>query len=65
MICLLLLGTSCETRASGGSDMHIYLWLKVPSTDHTTFKLDTMRVGNGTLLEEGDLEVIVSAELEL
>ncbi|MGH1384931.1 hypothetical protein [Kordia sp.] len=48
-----------------GSDKHIYLWLKVGNTNHTTFKVDSMRVGNGTLLEDGALQVIVSDQLEL
>ncbi|WP_298510392.1 hypothetical protein [uncultured Kordia sp.] len=48
-----------------GSDNHIYLWFKPEYTYVVTFKIDTIRVGNGTLLQEGDLEVIVSTELEL
>lgn len=48
-----------------GSDKHIYLWIKINGTNHTTFKIDSMRVGNGTLLVEGDLQVVVSDQLEL
>ncbi len=48
-----------------GSDSHIYLWFKVPNTHYNTFKLDSMRVGNGTLLQEGDVNVIVSSQAQL
>lgn len=30
-----------------GSDSHVYLWFKLPSTYYSTFKLDSIRVGNG------------------
>ncbi len=43
-----------------GSDSHVYLWLKLPNTYYSTLKIDAMRVGNGSLLKEGDLELIVS-----
>lgn len=43
-----------------GSDNHVYLWFKVPNTYYTTFKIDAIRVGNGTLLQSGDLEVTAS-----
>lgn len=48
-----------------GSDSHVYLWFKVPNTHYNTFKLDSMRVGNGTLLQEGDISVIVSPQTQL
>lgn len=48
-----------------GSDDYIYLWFKPAYTYLVTFKIDTIRVGNGTLLQEGDVEVIVSTELQL
>lgn len=48
-----------------GSDSHIYLWFKVPDTYYTTFRIDAMRVGNGTLLQEGDVSIIVSAQTQL
>ncbi|MFK7750001.1 MAG: hypothetical protein AB8B65_16525 [Kordia sp.] len=48
-----------------GSDDHIYLWFKTPSTYFTTFRVDSMRVGNGSLLEEGDVEMIMSLDATL
>ena len=48
-----------------GSDDHVYLWFKLPNTYFSTFKVDSMRVGNGTLLKEGDLELIVSNSNQL
>ncbi|MBT2622505.1 MULTISPECIES: hypothetical protein [Chryseobacterium] len=42
-----------------GTDSHIYLWFKLPNIYYSSFKVDSMRVGNGTLLKEGDLELIV------
>lgn len=43
-----------------GSDSHVYIWLKLPNTYFSTFKIDSMHVGNGRLLKQGDLEIIVS-----
>lgn len=48
-----------------GSDSHIYLWFKVPNTYFTTFRIDSMRVGNGTLLQEGDVQIIMSPQNQL
>lgn len=48
-----------------GSDEHIYLWFKPTSTYYTTFRLDSMRVGNGTLIEEGDVTLTMSATATL
>ena len=48
-----------------GSDNHIYLWFKVPNTYYTTFKLDSLKVGNGSLLESGDLQVFKDSSLAL
>lgn len=48
-----------------GSDDHVYLWFKTPSTYFTTFRVDSMRVGNGTLLEEGDVTMIMSLDATL
>ena len=41
-----------------GSDNHVYLWFKTPETYYLTFKLDFMRVGNGTFLNDGDIQII-------
>lgn len=48
-----------------GSDGYVYLWFKVPNPYYTTFKLDTIRVGNGTLLQEGDVQIILSDQPQL
>ena len=48
-----------------GSDQHVYVWFKTPSTYFTTFRVDSMRVGNGTLIEEGDVTVTVSTNTTL
>lgn len=48
-----------------GTDSHVYLWFKVPDTYYTTFKIDSMRVGNGLFLQNGDLEVILSDQAQL
>ncbi|MEM6685624.1 MAG: hypothetical protein AAF617_07475 [Bacteroidota bacterium] len=48
-----------------GSDNHIYLWFKTPNVYFTTFRVDSMRVGNGTLLEEGDVTMIMSLNATL
>lgn len=48
-----------------GSDSHVYLWFKTPNTYYTTFRIDVMRVGNGTLLKEGDVSVVVSSQAQL
>jgi hypothetical protein len=48
-----------------GSDSFVYLWLKLPTTYYSTLRIDSMRVGNGTLLKKGDLELIVSNSNQL
>lgn len=48
-----------------GADSHVYLWFKLPNTYYSTFKIDAMRVGNGTLLTEGDLKLFVSSQPQL
>lgn len=48
-----------------GSDSHIYLWFKVPYNYYTTFRIDSMRVGNGTLIQEGDVQIIMSPQNQL
>ena len=48
-----------------GSDQHVYLWLKSTTAYYTTFRINTIRVGNGPLFKEGDLEVIVSDQAQL
>lgn len=48
-----------------GSDSHIYLWFKAPNTYYTTFRVDSMRVGNGTLIQEGDVQIIMSPQNQL
>ncbi len=50
--------TSVIAGQYAGSDNHVYLWFKPSSTFYLTFKLDFMKVGNGTLLEDGDIEII-------
>lgn len=48
-----------------GSNKHIYVWFKVPNARSTTLRIDTMKVGNGTFLKEGDLELTVSTSVTL
>lgn len=48
-----------------GSDNHIYLWLKVPNTYYCSFKVDSIKVGNGFQVYDGDIEVIVSSQTQL
>lgn len=48
-----------------GTDSHVYLWFKVPNTYYTTFKLDAVRVGNGTMLKQGDVQVTISDQTQL
>lgn len=48
-----------------GTDSHVYLWFKPANTYFLSFKLDSMRVGNGTLLKENDVQLILSNELHL
>ncbi len=44
-----------------GTDDYVYLWFKLPNTYYATFKIDSMYVGNGSLLQEGDVEILVNA----
>ncbi|QEE50661.1 hypothetical protein FUA48_14060 [Flavobacterium alkalisoli] len=48
-----------------GSDNYIYLWFKVPRTYYCSFKIDSMKVGNGIQVLPGQLEVIVSSQTQL
>ncbi len=48
-----------------GADSHVYLWLKVPNTYYSSFKLDSLRVGNGALIKSGDIQIIVSSQTQL
>ncbi len=48
-----------------GSDDFIYLWFKVPNTYYCTFRLDSMRVGNGIHIKPGDLDIVMSDQAEL
>ena len=48
-----------------GTDNHIYLWFKVPNTFYCSFKVDSIKVGNGFQVYDGDIEVIVSSQTHL
>lgn len=48
-----------------GSDSHVYLWFKLPSTYFSSFKLDSMRVGNGGLITSSDVQILVSSQAQL
>lgn len=48
-----------------GSDSHVYLWMKLPNTYYSTFKLDSMRVGNGGLITSSDIQILVSSQAQL
>lgn len=48
-----------------GSDSHVYLWFKLPSTYFSSFKLDSMRVGNGGLITSSDVQILVSSQTQL
>lgn len=48
-----------------GTDSHVYLWMKLPNTYFSTFKLDSIRVGNGRLIKSGDVQIIVSSQAQL
>lgn len=48
-----------------GSDSHVYLWMKLPNTYYSTFKLDSMRVGNGGLITSSDVQILVSSQAQL
>ncbi|MBK1897272.1 hypothetical protein [Chryseobacterium paridis] len=57
--------TSITAGQYVGTDKHIYLWFKLSSIYFSSFKLDSMRVGNGTLLKQGDVEIILSTQSQL
>lgn len=59
------ISTSITAGQYVGSDSNVYLWFKVPDTYYSTFKLDSMRVGNGTLLKQGDVQIIASPLTQL
>jgi len=50
-----------------GSDNHIYLRFKgtTGSNYYQSFRIDSMHVGNGRILKEGDIEIISSASANL
>ncbi|OCQ18950.1 hypothetical protein A7985_22455 [Pseudoalteromonas luteoviolacea] len=48
-----------------GTDSHIYLRLTIEDKYYLNLSVDSMYVGNGTVLKPGDIEVIESTELEL
>ncbi len=48
-----------------GSDQYVYVWFKLPDTYFSTFKIDSMYVGNGGILREGDLKLTVSSAAQL
>ncbi|UFH30752.1 hypothetical protein LNP04_12280 [Chryseobacterium sp. C-71] len=48
-----------------GSDSHVYLWFKLPSIYFSSFKLDSMRVGNGGLITSSDVQILVSSQTQL
>lgn len=48
-----------------GSDSHVYLWMKLPNTYYSTFKLDSIRVGNGGLITSSDVQILVSSQAQL
>lgn len=48
-----------------GSDTHIYAWFKIPNTQHTTFRVNTMRVGNGTSMAAGSISLVLSPQVKL
>ncbi|QEE50663.1 hypothetical protein FUA48_14070 [Flavobacterium alkalisoli] len=48
-----------------GSDNHIYLWFKAANTYYVTFKVDSIKVGNGFQVNPGDIEVFVTNQTQL
>ncbi len=50
-----------------GSDNHVYLRFRgtVGSNYYQSFRIDSMNVGNGTVLKEGDVQIISSASATL
>lgn len=58
-------GSSIIAGQYVGTDNHVYLWFKLSSTYFSSFRLDSMRVGNGTLLKQGDVEIILSPQAQL
>jgi len=50
-----------------GSDNHIYLRFKgtTGTNYYQSFRIDSMQVGNGSILKEGDIEIISSASANL
>ncbi len=50
-----------------GSDKHIYLRFRgtTGSNYYQSFRVDSMHVGNGTILKEGDVQIISSASANL
>ena len=54
-----------ETLAYHGSDDHLYLRFRMESTYYTTFRADSMYVGNGYILKRGDIQVHKTDTAEL
>lgn len=48
-----------------GTDNHIYLWFKLSNTYYATFKIDSMYVGNGSVLENNSVQIIQSSQTQL
>ncbi len=48
-----------------GTNKHIYLWFKLSNVYYSTFKIDSMYVGNGTLLENNSVQIIQSSQIKL
>jgi len=61
----ILNSTAITAGQYAGSDSHVYLWFKLPSTYYSTFKLDSMRVGNGGLITSSDVQILVSSQAQL
>jgi hypothetical protein len=69
-------GKSCTNNSMSywGSDKHLYLRFKVfavggkigvANTYYSSFRVDSMYVGNGIIMKQGDISVIVSEQPEL
>ena len=70
-------GMSCTSNSTSywGSDEHMYLRFQVfvagggklgaANTYYSSFRVDSMNVGNGIMMKQGDISVIVSEQPEL
>lgn len=62
----IVLGSTTITAGQYiGSDKHIYLWFKLSNVYYSTFKIDSMYVGNGTVLQNNSVQIIQSAQIQL